>query len=130
MEMPGWRWMLLVLLWVASVSRHPEWQYWHTDRRCKSAAITVIELSSGGVRNFLPDVVDLHEYLLPLLRMNVFAVVLACGSKYSQRPRDHRRQPVAGRDAIWSLASINAEEVLQLRKDGCTLQSRHALATV
>src|SRR6266404_296675 len=35
------------------------------------------ELGYGGVRNFLSDVVDVHQHLLALLRMTVFGIVFA-----------------------------------------------------
>ena len=43
----------------------------------QSAAITVIELGYGGVWNLLPDVVDVHQHLLALLRVTVFGIVFA-----------------------------------------------------
>jgi hypothetical protein len=46
--------------------------------------ITVIELGYGAVRNFLPDVVDVHQHLLALIWMAVFGIVFAFGSESSE----------------------------------------------
>jgi hypothetical protein len=38
----------------------------------KISSDNVIEFGYGGVRIFLPDMVDVHQHLLALLRMTVF----------------------------------------------------------
>src|ERR1700730_8069747 len=81
------------------------------QRSSKSAAITVIELGYGGVRNFLPGVVDVHQHLLALLWMTVFGIVFAFGSESSEemsRFMSHRAVgPAVGdqRDALFGIGS-------------------------
>src|ERR1700730_1926757 len=70
----------------------------------KSAAITVIELGYGGVRNFLPAVVDVHQHLLALLWMTVFGIVFAFGGEHCEgMSRFIRHRAVA--PAVWDLVS-------------------------
>ena len=72
--------------------------------------ITVIELGYGGVRNFLPDVVDVHQHLLALLWMTVFGIVFAFGGESSEemsRFMSHRAVgPAVGdqRDALFGIS--------------------------
>src|SRR6266849_6237647 len=75
----------------------------------KSTVITIIELEYGGVRNFLPDVADVHQHLLALLWMTVFGIVFAFGGESSEemsRFMSHRAVgPAVGdqRDALFGI---------------------------
>jgi hypothetical protein len=131
----GWRRMLSLLLshfpFMASVWRNTVSQdvvsfviscracagIWNrsmsTARRCKSAAITVIEPSYGGVPNFLPNVGHVHQHLLALFRMTVFGIVFAFlieNSEQMSRFMSHRAVGAAVGDQRDPLRRLRASE--------------------
>src|SRR6516164_1175885 len=83
------------------------------NRRKSTAMITVIELGYGGVRNFLPNVVHVHQHLLALFRMTVFGIVFAFlieSSEQMSRFMSHRAVGSAVGDQRDPLRRLRASE--------------------